>query len=329
MSSNFLLRSVYLILCLQCFFCSCRKTENRNTENDLTKSLKTDKLQIVATTGMIADMVSKIGGKYVHTKGLMGPGVDPHLYKPSASDTSSLQQADLIFYNGLLLEGRMSELFDRLGAKKPNSIFALSDILNPKQLLDEDGNSSHPDPHIWGDVSLWSQCIPSIEAALSNKNPEQKKYFAQKAQKLTTELSNLHNWAIDRLSTIPSEKRTLITSHDAFNYFGKAYNFRVVGIQGISTVSEAGLADIAATVDLIQKEKIPAIFVESTVSASTIERISKDSGAKIAGELFSDAMGTPGEMIEIDGQQVDLGTYEGMIRHNVESIYRALAIDPR
>jgi len=193
-----------LILLSAC--CSCHKNEQNKTQKQSPDTFENNKVQIVATTGMIADMVSEIGGKNVQVKGLMGPGVDPHLYKPSASDAASLQQADLIFYNGLLLEGRMAELLDRLKKIKKNSVYALCDALQPKQLLSEKSNTNHPDPHIWGDVLLWSQCVPIIEKALINKNPSQKELYTQQARTLEDKLSKLHHWSINRLSKIPPEK---------------------------------------------------------------------------------------------------------------------------
>jgi manganese/zinc/iron transport system substrate-binding protein len=278
---------------------------------------------IVATTTMIADMVRGIGGEDIEVAALMGPGVDPHLYKASADDAQKLGTAKVIFYNGLMLEGRMSELLDRLAAQG-RAVHAVTSKMPAASLLQSDDGSSHPDPHVWGDAKLWSSSIEIVVEGLAAVIPDKKTVFAERGAKLQAEYLALHEWALAESSKIPAESRILITSHDAFNYFGRAYGFQVVGVQGISTVSEAGLADVAKTVDFIKAKAVKAIFVESSVPHATIERIAKDSGAKIGGELFSDALGTPGEKVEIDGQSYDCGTYVGMLRSNVSSVVKAL-----
>lgn len=315
--------------------CSCwQKTDQESASSSKGRSLnsqdETKKITVVATTGMIADLVTAIGGDRVQCRALMGPGVDPHLYKPSASDATALQNADIIFYNGLHLEGRMGELFDRLSAQgKP--VYSLGGSLHklhPNRLLGGESNDGYPDPHIWGDVSLWVLTVPLIKDALIEADQNNEKLYTLLAGSVEATLNALHKEMLQKSKQVPAARRFLITSHDAFAYFGEAYRFRVVGVQGISTVSEAGLADISATVDLIKKESIPAIFVESSVSPDVIERISEDSGATIGGELFSDAMGTLGQTVLIDGVSEDVGTYEGMIRHNMDQVVKALAGEP-
>lgn len=278
----------------------------------------------VTTTTMITAMVQDVGGDDIEVIGLMGPAVDPHLYKPSAHDTAKLRQADLIFYNGLMLEGRMGELFAKL-SRKGNKIYAVSSNIPKNLLLEPPEMNGHYDPHIWFDPSMWSTCVDVVVAALSTHSPEKKASFEARGEALKEKIKNTNNWANNKIAGLPPEKRILVTSHDAYNYFGRAYSFQVVGVQGISTVSEAGLADIASTVDFIKAKGVKAVFIESSVSPATIGRIGKDAHAKIGGELFSDAMGLPGE-IEIgpDGERYDLGTWEGMMKHNINTIVEAL-----
>lgn len=278
---------------------------------------------VVATTTMIADMVRAVGGADVAVTALMGPGVDPHLYKASAEDALKLRQASAIFYNGLMLEGRMSDMLERLKSDG-RAVYAVSSSLSPADLLHSGASAHHPDPHIWGDASLWARCVDVVIEGLSKAFPDKAAGFAERGAKVKADYTALHEWVKAEAGRLPPESRVLITSHDAFNYFGRAYGFQVVGVQGISTVSEAGLADVAKTVDFIKEHKVKAIFVESSVPHATIERIAQDSGAKVGGELFSDALGTPGEMIEIDGTKYDLGTYVGMLKSNVRTVTHAL-----
>ncbi len=280
-------------------------------------------LSVVATTTMISDMVAEVGGDKIQVFSMMGPGVDPHLYKPTASDIGHLKDADVIFYNGLFLEGRMAELFDRL-KQEGKPVHAVSDKLPEEQLLNPAQFHGHPDPHIWGDAGLWATTVSVVVEGLSKADPENAAHYEAQGNVVREKYQALHEWALKKTAELPKEKRVLVTSHDAFNYLGRAYGFEVVGVQGISTVSEAGLADLARTVDFIKQRKVKAIFVESSVPRATIERISKDSGAVVGGELFSDAMGTPGELEDIGGEQIDLGTYEGMLKHNLNTAVEAL-----
>lgn len=278
---------------------------------------------VVATTTMIADMVRAVGGTDIAVTALMGPGVDPHLYKASAEDALKLRQASAIFYNGLLLEGRMSDMLDRL-REEGRAVFAISARLSGSDLLQADDGAHHPDPHIWGDAALWTRCVDVVIEGLSKTFPDKAAGFAERGARVKADYTALHEWAKAEVGRLPAESRVLITSHDAFNYFGRAYGFQVVGVQGISTVSEAGLADVAKTVDFIKTNKVKAIFVESSVPHAMIERIAKDSGAKIGGELYSDALGTPGETLQIGGEKHDPGTYIGMLKSNVHTITTAL-----
>lgn len=286
------------------------------------KTHAADKLSVVTTTTMLTDLVKQVGGDRVDVQGLMGPGVDPHLYKPTASDVSRLQNAKIIFYNGLMLEGQMTELFQQLG-KNGRQVHAVSEGIPAGKILHSEGEA-HADPHIWGDAQIWAMCIPGVAKVLADADPDGKAIYDQRAKDYAAELSRLHEWALKRAASIPEASRILITSHDAFNYLGRAYGFQVVGVQGLSTVSEAGLADIVKIVDFIKQKNVRAVFVESSVPKAAIERISKDSGAKVGGELFSDALGTPGNMKTVNGETYDEGTYVGMLKHNLDIIVENL-----
>lgn len=276
-------------------------------------------LRVVATTTMVADLVSQVGGDRVQVDGLMGPGVDPHLYKASAQDVVKMQRADVIFYNGLLLEGKMGDLLTRM-ARAKRAVYAVTETVPEGLFLSPEEFAGHYDPHVWLDVSIWARCVTTVRDALIAADKAGQEVYTANAAQLEVELATLHEWALAKAAELPRERRILITSHDAFNYFGRAYGFDVVGLQGISTVTEAGLADMTQMVDLIRQRGAPAIFVESSVPPQAIERIATDAGVRVGGELFSDAMGTPGEI----EHGYDLGTYQGMIRHNLNTIVEAL-----
>lgn len=275
-------------------------------------------LRVVATTAMVADLVRQVAGDRAEVTGLMGPGVDPHLYKPTAADIVRLQRADVIFYNGLVLEGKMTDLFTRLARSRP--VFALTEAIDPDRLLQPEDFAGHYDPHVWFDVALWAECIPVVVEGLATADPAGREHYVRGGARARGRLAELHAWAQAKAAELPPERRVLVTSHDAYNYFGRAYGFTVIGLQGISTATEAGLADVAKLADLIRQRGIRAIFVESSVPHDTIERVARDSGARIGGELFSDAMGTPGQI----ENGYDLGTYEGMVKHNLTTIVEAL-----
>jgi manganese/zinc/iron transport system substrate-binding protein len=281
------------------------------------------KLNVVTTTSMLTDLVQTIGGDRVVVQGLMGPGVDPHLYKATAGDVARLQRAQLVVYNGLMLEGQMSDLFDRL-AKTGRRVVAVGTAVPADRLLHPDPAAGHADPHIWGDAELWSFCVDPVVKALSALDPAGAEEYAQRGASHRAALLDLHAWAKKRAEALPAGQRILITSHDAFNYLGRAYGFQVVGVQGISTVTEAGLADIVKVTDFIKQKGVKAVFVESSVPKAAIERISKDSGARIGGELFSDALGTVGKTETAAGETYDVGTVIGMLKHNINTIVEGL-----
>lgn len=276
--------------------------------------------KVVATTTMIGDLVSRIADDKVELRVLMPAGVDPHTFKPSTADLGSIKRANLIVYNGLHLEGKMVEMLEH--DLKDRSVAITSAIPDSRQLKDEGG--AH-DPHVWFDVSLWRLAAGAVRDALVKLDPGNSETYLANAKALDTELESLDAEVRQKLNAIPPERRVLITSHDAYGYFGKAYGVTVYGLQGISTETEAALASMNRAVDFILERKIPAVFVESSVSHKTIERVQADCKArgfevKIGGELYSDAMGTAGER---PGYAVE--TYIGMVRFNVDTFTKAIS----
>jgi manganese/zinc/iron transport system substrate-binding protein len=274
---------------------------------------------IVTTAGMVTDIVRAVAGDKARVVGLMGEGVDPHLYKPTRDDVAKLLQADVAFYSGLMLEGRMTDTFLKV-ARKGTPVFAVTELLDEKFLLEPPEFAGHTDPHVWMDVRGWIEAVKVVTRSLSDVDADNAAYYQQNSQRYIDQLIKLDEYAKNAMSTIPKEQRVLITAHDAFNYFGRAYGVDVRGIQGISTESEAGVADINKLVDFIVERKIPAIFVESSVSDKNIRALvegsnSRGHAVRIGGQLYSDAMGRPGSYE---------GTYIGMIDHNVTTIVRAL-----
>lgn len=278
------------------------------------------KIKVCATTSLIADLVQQVGGKDIELQSLMGPGVDPHLYKATKSDLDKLSEADIIFFNGLHLEGRMTDIFENL-AERGKIVIAVTDGIEPSSLLKLAGDAGY-DPHVWFDPRLWAQCAQKVMMELKKKDPENGINYQKRGENFKIALNDFYAWAEKLAGQLPVTSRILITSHDAYNYFGRAFGFQVIGVQGISTVSEAGLADIASTVRFIDQHEIKAIFIESSVSPAAIESISKRSGAKIGGELFSDSLGS-GE-IEIEGEKYDVGNYLGMFKYNMITIIHGL-----
>jgi manganese/zinc/iron transport system substrate-binding protein len=277
------------------------------------------RLRAVATIGMIADIVGEIGGSRITVAGLMGPGVDPHLYKASAGDVRTLAGADVIFYNGLHLEAAMATVLEQMNDRKPT--FAVTDGIDRQLLHRSIAFQNNYDPHVWFDVTMWSSAVDQVEAGLIQLDPTGETEFRANAAALRDTLEALDAWVRERLEQVSPELRVLITAHDAFEYFGKQYGFEVIGLQGISTASEAGTGDVRRMVDAIIDKRIPAIFVETSIPRRTIEAVqeavrSRGFEVEIGGSLFSDAMGNPG---------TPEGRYPGMVRHNVNTIVAALA----
>lgn len=274
------------------------------------------KIKVTATTGMVADLVRNVGKEHVEVTALMGSGVDPHLYKASEGDIAKLSEAKIIFYNGLHLEGRMGDIFVKMAAKKPT--VAVAEGI-PESLLLETSDKTE-DPHIWFDVANWMKAAEVVRDRLVEFDPAHKADYAQNAEAYLAELKALDDYARQQLASVPKPQRVMVTAHDAFSYFGRAYEVEVMGLQGISTAAEYGLADVQRLVDLLVQRKIKAVFVESSVPKRSIEALVEGAKAKghavsIGGELFSDAMGAEG---------TPEGTYVGMVRHNVDTIVKAL-----
>lgn len=274
------------------------------------------KLQVTVTTGMIADLVRNIGREHVEVTALMGPGVDPHLYKASEGDIGKLSGAQIIFYNGLHLEGRMGDILVKMSRTKP-TVAVAEGIPEDRLLENVDGAE---DPHIWFDVQLWMKGAEVVRETLVKEDPARKADYEQNAAAYLKDLEQLDRYAREQLAQVPQSQRVLVTAHDAFGYFGRAYAVEVMGLQGISTAAEYGLADVQKLVDLLVQRKIKAVFVESSVPKRSIEALVEGAKARghavaIGGELFSDAMGAAG---------TPEGTYVGMVRHNVDTIVKAL-----
>ena len=280
------------------------------------------KYRVVTTIGMITDIVKKVGGDHVEVIGLMGPGVDPHLYKASAGDVQKLNSASLIFYNGLHLESKMGDVLAKMSGN--TKTVAVTDAVDRSLLLTPPEFEGQYDPHLWFDVALWMKAVGKVRDILSEMDPDNTLQYWSNAQRYFAKLAELHEYVKAQVERVPSEQRVLVTAHDAFNYFGAAYGFEVRGLQGISTATEAGIADVQELATFIAERRIPAIFVESSVSTRSLEAVkaavkSKGFDVKIGGELFSDAMGNEG---------TPEGTYIGMVRHNVDTIVKALIGEP-
>ena len=287
--------------------------------------LADDRLDVVATTGMIADAARVIGGDHVEVGALMGPGIDPHSYRQTRSDIVALSRADLVLFHGLRLEAQMTDLFEKLGERQ--AVVAVGEAVPREDLVAHPDYPDARDPHVWMDPSLWASVMGRVRGALADAAPEHAGDFAANAASYVDELEALDRYAAEVLETVPDGQRVLVTAHDAFSYFGRAYGFEVIGIQGISTESEAGLQRIAALVDTLVERDIGAVFVETSVSDRNITALVEGAAARghevrIGGELYSDAMGEEGTYE---------GTYLGMIDHNVTTIAAALggSVPPR
>ncbi|QDU39259.1 Periplasmic zinc-binding protein TroA precursor [Maioricimonas rarisocia] len=276
------------------------------------------KIQAVATVGMVADLVRNVGGEHVDVTQIMGAGVDPHLYKSTRDDVATIMSADIVFYAGLMLEGKMSDTLVTVARQKP--VYAVTELISQDSLLEPDDFAGHYDPHVWMDVATWSQCVSAVANALSEFDPAHAEEYVGNAEEYRKRLEQLHEYGRSSIASIPESSRVLITSHDAFNYFGRAYGLEVQGVQGLSTESEAGLQRINGLVDLLVERRVRAVFVESSVPRKNIEALvdgarSRGHEVVIGGELYSDAMGQPGTYE---------GTYEGMLDHNITVVTRSL-----
>ncbi len=309
---RYLKTAILLLFSLTLFACSDATGGTADTNFDERP------IRVVTTIAQIADAGENIGGEHVVVESLMGPGSDPHLYAATESDTNRLSQADIIFYNGLDLEARMERVLRQLGQQKP--VVAVGERVAQARLLDGEDEDEEFDPHIWFDVQLWMQAVEAVRDTLIEVNPERTAVYEANAAAYLAELAALHAYVEAEIGRIPPDRRVLITAHDAFRYFGRAYGLEVLGLQGISTEAEAGTADVQALANFIAENQIPAIFIETSVPDRNIEALqaavaSRGFQVEIGGELFSDAMGTPG---------TPEGTYIGMVRHNVDTIVGAL-----
>jgi len=274
----------------------------------------------VATVGMVADIVKNVAGEKAKVTNIIGEGVDPHLFNPTRSDVAALLKADIVFYAGLLLEGQMSDILVKVSRRRP--VYAVTELLQESYLI-HDAATNHSDPHVWMDVRGWMKAVEVVANALSEFDARNASLYRDNATSYIEKLKKLDAYARKVIGSIPESQRIMVTAHDAFRYMGRAYGIEVLGIQGLSTESEAGLKDINRIVDELVRRRIPAVFVESSVSDKNVKALIEGSGARghtvtIGGEIFSDAMGKAGSYE---------GTYIGMIDHNATTISRALGGD--
>lgn len=286
--------------------------------NQQAKDRNGGKLRVVTTTGMIYDAVVNIAGDSVEAQALMGPGVDPHLYKATQGDLQRLTGADVVFYNGLHLEGKMGEVLEKLGRLK--TVVAVAHEIPETKLRQTPLFAGNYDPHIWFDVSLWKEAVKAVGKTLIETDSTNAAFYQKNLDAYLKELDALHNWVIEEIANIPANHRILITAHDAFGYFGDAYSIEVKGLQGVSTQSEFGLKDIAELVNLIVERQIKAVFIETSVSDRAINAVvdgcrQRGHDVVIGGKLYSDAMGEFG---------TEEGTYTGMVKANVNTIVSSL-----
>ena len=275
--------------------------------------------RVTATTGMVADIVRQVAGDRGEVRSIIGEGVDPHLYVPTRSDVASLIDADIVFYSGLLLEGKMTDTLIKV-ASSVRPVHSVTELVDESALLAPDEFAGHFDPHLWMDVSGWMQAVDAVTGALAEFDPSAADGYRKRAAGYRAGLAELHDYALRVVGSIPERQRILVTAHDAFNYFGRAYGLEVEGIQGMSTESEAGLDRINRLVDLLVTRQVGAVFVETTIAERNVRALIEGAAARghtvvVGGELFSDAMGQPGTYE---------GTYVGMLDHNITTVARAL-----
>lgn len=279
-------------------------------------------VQVVCTTTLVADLVTRVGDERVTVGTLMGPGVDPHRYLPTPGDRAKLDAAHLVFFNGLHLEGKMTDTLEKAGGRF--RAFAVTRDLDPAALRQADGGEEH-DPHVWFDVSLWAKTVPVVRDELTRLDPAGAEVYRRNADTYLAELASLDGWVREQAGRLPKDRRLLVTSHDAFGYFGRAYDFQVHGLQGVSTASETGTQDRQKLAQLLGQNRVPAVFTETSVPPDGLRAVLSTAKADykldvrlVGGDdaLYSDALGEP---------NTPAGTYPGMVRHNVTTIVKALA----
>lgn len=309
-----------LLMMAVILFTGCTQAKKQTgPENAAAPGADRSRLNIVTTTTMLADLTKVIGGEQVIVNGLMGPGIDPHLYQASAGDVGLMQNADVVVYNGLHLEGKMGEIFESLSSQGRHIICIEEGLLESSLLHPEDNPQVH-DPHVWFDVKLWQDAAKALTEGLTEFDSVQAAYYRSNLEQYLIQLKDLDTYIRQRAAEVPEGQKVLVTAHDAFNYFGKAYGFEVRGLQGISTDSEAGTADVSNLAEFITQRQIKAIFVESSVPPKTIEALQAAVKAKgfdvsIGGELYSDSLG---------GENSGAETYILTCKANIDTIVDAL-----
>ena len=315
------MRIIYgLLVFVMILFVACdRQSDKANEKASSSTGISSQKpIRVVTTIGMITDIVQNVGGARVDVTGLMGPGIDPHLYKASEGDVSRLAGANLIFYNGLHLEGKMAGVLERM-QDRIKTVAVTHDIDRGILLAPPEFEGAY-DPHLWFDVTLWMKAVERVRDTLIEVDKDSAELYRANTKDYLAKLEDLHDYVTQQAKRVSPEQRVLVTAHDAFNYFGRAYGFEVRGLQGISTAAEAGTADVQALVQFIVERRIPAMFVETSVPRRSIEAVqaavkAKGFSVEIGGQLFSDAMGASG---------TPEGTYIGMVRHNIDTIVASL-----
>lgn len=319
------LYSTVLACLLVTISCDQRATDNQD-------SFDNEKSHIVVTTTHMRDLVEKITGNRFRITALMGPGVDPHIYKPTSKDILALSKADIVIFHGMMLEGRLTEALAN-GKKRGILTFDATAALPNDQIIfpgEHTEDNKHPDPHVWFDPKIWSSVAKEFTQMISHFDPAEKNLYATNLQSFTDEILLIENWALEQMDSIPKSQKKLITSHDAFQYFGRAMGLEVVALQGVSTTTEAGLGDRANLVDLIKAQNIPAIFVESSVNPDAIKEIASECKVTIGGELFSDALGSKEHSsVGPQGRIFPANTWSGMMVHNITTIVKALSENPK
>ncbi len=296
----------------------CDDNSLPSTSPNMARRRGVEPISVVATVGMVADLIRQLGGDQVDVFQLMGAGVDPHLYKGTRDDVRFILASDLVFYSGLMLEGKLTHMLEKVASRKP--VVPITRQLDTNQLLGDAEALDHADPHVWMDVAAWSTCLQTIHQTLCQFDPEHSETYQSAHDTYSKQLRALHEYGQQVMSTVPERGRVLITSHDAFQYFGRAYRVEVFGVQGLATDSEAGLTQINSLVSLIVERQVQAVFVESSVPQKSVRAVIDGAAARghrvqLGGVLFSDAMGPAGTYE---------GTYVGMMDHNLTTVARAL-----
>lgn len=314
------MRTVYgLLAFVIILFVACDRQSDKANEKASSSTVSSEKqIRVVTTIGMITDIIQNVGGDRVSATGLMGAGIDPHLYKASEGDVARLAGADLIFYNGLHLEGKMAGVLERM--QDQVKTVAVTEGIDRGVLLAPPEFEGAYDPHVWFDVTLWMKAVERVRDTLIEVDRGSAELYRTNTESYLAQMEELHDYVMQQAGRVSPDQRVLVTAHDAFNYFGRAYGFEVRGLQGISTAAEAGTADVQALVQFIVERRIPAMFVETSVPRRSIEAVqaaveAKGFSVEIGGQLFSDAMGASG---------TPEGTYLGMVRHNIDTIVASL-----